>query len=217
MLHISERMVQIGSPKSLNKDWKSLFYSNPVSASLREKRSFAIRTFLISHLHLNGKDSNTCLLVTSSTTDHCLLSQERRWMHDLSCCQQNKRDKWLKLHWTLAVSKMAGKMIWAAGLSLLLAKHMQLSLGGNQDLFHRNLKERSKCVQVIYSGKAFTFLPLIDCSGFLKTEVVLQVSNGHATLHAQATDVISRGHKVNHRKCFHRHRKRLLHACDTIE
>ena len=26
----------------------------------------------------DGKDSNTCLLVTSSTTDHCLLSQERR-------------------------------------------------------------------------------------------------------------------------------------------
>ena len=44
MLHISERILRIGSPKSLNKDWKSLFYSNTVSTSLRENRSFSIRT-----------------------------------------------------------------------------------------------------------------------------------------------------------------------------
>lgn len=36
---------------------------------------------------------------------------ERSAMHDLSCCQHSKRGKWLKLHWTLAVSKIAGKMI----------------------------------------------------------------------------------------------------------
>ena len=37
-------------------------------------------------------------------------------MHDLSCCQQSKRGKWLKLHWTLAVSKIAGEKTKTGGM-----------------------------------------------------------------------------------------------------
>ena len=75
---------------------------------------------------------------------------------------------------------------------------MQFYRNGNQDLIHRNLKEIPKCVQIIYSGKAFAFLPLVDCPRFLKAEVALQISNSQAALHAQASDVVSRGDKVNH-------------------
>ena len=91
---------------------------------------------------------------------------------------------------------------------------MQFYRNGNQDLIHRNLKEISKCVQIIYGGKTFTFLPLVDCPRFLKAEVALQISNSHAALEAQATDVVSRGDKVNHGIGFYAHDNRLLQECD---
>jgi hypothetical protein len=94
---------------------------------------------------------------------------------------------------------------------------MQFYRNGNQDLIHRNLKEIPKCVQIIYSGKAFAFLPLVDCPRFLKAEVALQISNSQAALHAQASDVVSRGDKVNHGIGFYAHDNRLLQESDIKE
>ena len=54
----------------------------------------------------------------------------------------------------------------------------------NQDLIHRNLKERSERVEIIYRGQAFALLPLVDRAGFLKAEVALQLPDGQAALHA---------------------------------
>lgn len=93
---------------------------------------------------------------------------------------------------------------------------MQFYRNGNQDLIHRNLKEIPQCVQIIYRGKAFTFLPLVDCSRFLEAEVALQVSNRHAALKAQAPDVVSRSDKVDNGIGFHAHGNRLLQKSSTI-
>ena len=70
---------------------------------------------------------------------------------------------------------------------------MQFYRNGNQNLLHRNLKEIPQRVQIIYRGKAFAFLPLVDRSRFLKTEVALQVSNRQAALNTQPPNVVSRG------------------------
>ena len=75
---------------------------------------------------------------------------------------------------------------------------MQFYRNGNQDLIHRNLKEIPKCVQIIYSGKAFAFLPLVDCPRFLKAEVALQISNSQSRAPCAGVGCCSRGDKVNH-------------------
>ena len=68
----------------------------------------------------------------------------------------------------------------------------------NQDLIHRNLKEHSERVEIIYRGQAFALLPLVDRPRFFKAEVALQIPDGQAALHAQTADVVSRRDEIDH-------------------
>ena len=72
----------------------------------------------------------------------------------------------------------------------------------NQDLIHRNLKERSERVEIVYRGQALALLPLVDRAGFFKAEVALQLPDGQAALHAQTADVVSRRDEIDHGECL---------------
>ena len=69
----------------------------------------------------------------------------------------------------------------------------------NQDLIHRNLKERSERVEIVHRWQALALLPLVDRAWFFKAKVALQLPDGQAALHAQTADVVSRGDRINHR------------------
>ena len=43
----------------------------------------------------------------------------------------------------------------------------------NQNLIHRNLKERSERVEIVHRGQALALLPLVDCARLFKAEVVI--------------------------------------------
>ena len=147
-----------------------------------------------------------------------LRSFPARKVRGLSRCRRSARDKWLKLHRTLAAPQTAShKMRRAAGLSLLLSGDMQFCRDGNQDLFHRNLKKRSKRVKVVYRGKTFALLPLVDGSGPLKAEIALEIPDSQPALQAQAPDVISRGGKVDDGNGFHGHGSRLLQKSSILK
>ena len=72
-------------------------------------------------------------------------------------------------------------MIRAAGLFLLL-KHdnIRFCVCGYQDFLHRHIQQSAQSVQVVNGGQAFSSLPLVDCLGFFKAEVGLQIPNSHA-------------------------------------
>ena len=80
----------------------------------------------------------------------------------------------------------------------------------NQNLIHRNLKERSERVEIIYRGQALAPLPLVDRAGLFKAEVALQIPDGQAALHAQTADVVSRGDEIDHGVCLHIHFKVVI-------
>ena len=70
---------------------------------------------------------------------------------------------------------------------------MQFYRSGNQDLIHRNLKERAQCVQIIYGRKAFALLPLVDRPRLLKAEVALQIPNCQAAFPVAARSITGNG------------------------
>ena len=80
----------------------------------------------------------------------------------------------------------------------------------NQDLIHRNLKERSERVEIIYRGQALAPLPLVDRAGLFKAEVALPLPDGQAALHAQTADVVSRRDEIDHGVCLQVHFACLL-------
>ena len=86
----------------------------------------------------------------------------------------------------------------AARLSLLLSYDTQLVSYWYKDFIHRDFEEASKCVKIIYCGKALTSLPFVDCLGFFKTKVFLKISDGQPSLKAKASNVLPRSCHVDY-------------------
>ena len=92
-------------------------------------------------------------------------------------------------------------MIRAAGLFLLL-KHdnIRFCVCRYQDILHRHIQQSAQSVQVVNGGQALSSLPLVDCLGFFKAEVGLQIPNSQAACLAQAHDVLAGFDHVDYRK-----------------
>ena len=80
----------------------------------------------------------------------------------------------------------------------------------NQNLIHRNLKEHSERIEIVYRWQALALLPLVDRAWLFKAKVALQLPDSQAALHTQTADVVSRGNKVNHGECLQVHFACLL-------
>ncbi len=116
---------------------------------------------------------------------------------------ENRADKMVTWTWHLAVFKRARQNRWAAGGFLLpVAYDIQLWLARYQDLFHGDVQQSAKCVKVVDGGQAFALLPFVDCLGLFEAEPVLQVADGEAAVFAEPDDVLTGGHRINHRKQF---------------
>ena len=70
----------------------------------------------------------------------------------------------------------------------------------NENFFHGNIEQSSQRIEVIDGRQALAFLPLVDCLGFFKTEVPLEIPDGQAFLLPQPQNVFTRCYKVNNRE-----------------
>ena len=99
----------------------------------------------------------------------------------------------------LEIQTFPHKMMRAAGIDLLLCLYLSYSRF-YEDLFHRYFQKDAKGVKIIYSGKAFASLPLVDGLRLFKTEIALKVPNTQPTCEPKLSDVAASSRKIDNGK-----------------
>ena len=76
----------------------------------------------------------------------------------------------------------------------------------DQNLIHGDLKEFTEGIEVVHTGEALSFLPLVDCLRLFKTEKPLEIPDGKATLLPQPGNICPSCHGVDYRESHDRHK-----------